>query len=57
MRRKLLREGQNRGLVGARHQAEFDIAGKTHDIVVLGHNVSQVAAQMDAYGLPSAVQC
>jgi GNAT superfamily N-acetyltransferase len=33
-----------------------DIAGKTHDIVVLGHNVAQVAAQMDVYGLPGAVQ-
>ena len=33
-----------------------DVAGKKHDIVVLGHNVSQVAAQMEAYGLPAAVQ-
>jgi GNAT superfamily N-acetyltransferase len=33
-----------------------DIAGKDHDIVVLGHNVAQVAAQMDAYGVPGAVQ-
>ena len=33
-----------------------DIAGKTHDIVVLGHNVAQVQAQMEAYGLPGAVQ-
>ena len=33
-----------------------DTAGKTHDIVVLGHNVAQVRAQMEAYGLPSAVQ-
>jgi RimJ/RimL family protein N-acetyltransferase len=33
-----------------------DIAGKKHDIVVLGHNVAQVAAQMEAYGLPGAVQ-
>jgi RimJ/RimL family protein N-acetyltransferase len=33
-----------------------DIDGKTHDIVVLGHNVSQVRAQMEAYGLPGAVQ-
>ncbi len=30
--------------------------GKTHDIVVLGHNVAQVMAQMEAYGLPEAVQ-
>jgi len=33
-----------------------DVAGKKHDIVVLGHNVAQVAAQMEAYGLPAAVQ-
>jgi ribosomal protein S18 acetylase RimI-like enzyme len=33
-----------------------DKAGKTHDIVVLGHNVAQVMAQMEAYGLPEAVQ-
>src|ERR1700723_400509 len=33
-----------------------DKAGKTHDIVVLGHNVAQVRAQMEAYGLPDAVR-
>jgi RimJ/RimL family protein N-acetyltransferase len=33
-----------------------DVAGNKHDIVVLGHNVAQVAAQMEAYGLPGAVQ-
>lgn len=33
-----------------------DKAGKQHDIVVLGHNVAQVRAQMEAYGLPGAVQ-
>jgi RimJ/RimL family protein N-acetyltransferase len=33
-----------------------DKAGKKHDIVVLGHNVAQVRAQMEAYGLPGAVQ-
>ncbi|HEY3792366.1 MAG TPA: GNAT family N-acetyltransferase [Bradyrhizobium sp.] len=33
-----------------------DVDGRTHDIVVLGHNVSQVRAQMEAYGLPGAVQ-
>jgi N-acetylglutamate synthase-like GNAT family acetyltransferase len=32
-----------------------DGAGKKHDIVVLGHNVAQVRAQMEAYGLPGAV--
>ena len=31
-------------------------AGNKHDIVVLGHNVAQVRAQMEAYGLPGAVQ-
>ena len=33
-----------------------DLAGKKHDIVALGHNVAQVQAQMEAYGLPGAVQ-
>src|SRR3981189_3153454 len=33
-----------------------DLEGKKHDIVVLGHNVAQVRAQMEAYGLPGAVQ-
>ena len=33
-----------------------DVEGKTHDIVVLGHNNAQVQAQMEAYGLPGAVQ-
>jgi GNAT superfamily N-acetyltransferase len=33
-----------------------DLAGKKHDIVVLGHNVAVVAAQMEAYGLPGAVR-
>ena len=33
-----------------------DVDGKKHDIVVLGHNVAQVSAQMEAYGLPGAVQ-
>jgi RimJ/RimL family protein N-acetyltransferase len=33
-----------------------DKVGKKHDIVVLGHNVAQVRAQMEAYGLPGAVQ-
>jgi GNAT superfamily N-acetyltransferase len=32
-----------------------DVDGKKHDIVVLGHNVAQVRAQMEAYGLPEAV--
>ena len=33
-----------------------DKTGRNHDIVVLGHNVAQVRAQMEAYGLPGAVQ-
>ena len=33
-----------------------DLAGNKHDIVVLAHNVAQVRAQMEAYGLPGAVQ-
>jgi ribosomal protein S18 acetylase RimI-like enzyme len=32
-----------------------DLAGNKHDIVVLAHNVAQVRAQMEAYGLPDAV--
>jgi ribosomal protein S18 acetylase RimI-like enzyme len=33
-----------------------DVDGKTHDIVVLGHNIAQVQAQLEAYGLPGAVE-
>jgi RimJ/RimL family protein N-acetyltransferase len=33
-----------------------DLSGNTHDIVVLGHNVAKVRAQLEAYGLPGAVQ-
>ena len=33
-----------------------DKAGKKHDIVVLGHNPAEVQAQLEAYGLPDAVQ-
>jgi len=33
-----------------------DIDGRTHDIVVLGHNIAQVQAQLEAYGVPGAVQ-
>jgi RimJ/RimL family protein N-acetyltransferase len=32
-----------------------DATGRNHDIVVLGHNVAQVRAQLEAYGLPGAV--
>ena len=37
------------------HDHVCDVGGKKHDIVVLGHNVAQVQAQMEAYGLPGAV--
>ena len=37
------------------HDRVRDLAGKTHDIVMLGHNVSKVRAQLEAYGLPEAV--
>jgi RimJ/RimL family protein N-acetyltransferase len=33
-----------------------DKSGKAHDLVVLGHNVAQVRAQMEAYGISDAVQ-
>jgi RimJ/RimL family protein N-acetyltransferase len=33
-----------------------DVDGRKHDVVVLGHNIAQVRAQMEAYGLPEAVQ-
>jgi RimJ/RimL family protein N-acetyltransferase len=33
-----------------------DVAGKKHDIVVLGHNIAQVRAQLEAYGIAEAVQ-
>jgi RimJ/RimL family protein N-acetyltransferase len=33
-----------------------DADGKKHDIVVLGHNIAQFGAQLEAYGLPRAVQ-
>lgn len=32
------------------------VDGKKHDIVVLGHDIAQVRAQMEAYGLPGAVE-
>ncbi len=37
------------------HDHVRDSAGRTHDIVVLGHNVAQVRARLEAYGLPDAV--
>ena len=32
-----------------------DVDGKKHDIVVLGHNIAQFQAQLEAFGLPEAV--
>jgi L-amino acid N-acyltransferase YncA len=37
------------------HDQVRDLAGRTHDIVVLGHNVAKVQAQLEAYGVPEAV--
>ena len=33
-----------------------DKSGKTHNIVVLEHNVAQLRAQLEAYGIPGAVR-
>ena len=33
-----------------------DVDGKSHDIVVFGHDVAQVRAQLEAYGVPGAVE-
>jgi hypothetical protein len=33
-----------------------DVDGKKHDIVVLGHNIAQFQAQLEAYGLDEAVE-
>ena len=33
-----------------------DADGKKHDIVVLGHNIAQFGAQLEAYGVAGAVQ-
>jgi RimJ/RimL family protein N-acetyltransferase len=33
-----------------------DVDGRKHDIVVLGHNIAQVRAQLEAYGIAEAVQ-
>lgn len=33
-----------------------DRDGRHHDIVVLGHNVAQVRAKLEAYGVPAAVR-
>src|ERR1700694_1986841 len=38
------------------HDHVRDLTGEKHDIVVLGHNWAQVRAQMEAYGLPDAVE-
>jgi RimJ/RimL family protein N-acetyltransferase len=33
-----------------------DVSGQTYDIVVLGHNIAQFGAQLEAYGVPGAVE-
>ena len=33
-----------------------DLEGKKHDIVVLGHNIAQFQAQLEAFGVPEAVR-
>ncbi|HTO67733.1 MAG TPA: GNAT family N-acetyltransferase [Bradyrhizobium sp.] len=33
-----------------------DVDGNTHDIVVFGHDVAQVRAQLEVYGVPGAVE-
>jgi N-acetylglutamate synthase-like GNAT family acetyltransferase len=38
------------------HEHVRDVDGKKHDIVVLGHNVAQVRAQLEAYGIAEAMQ-
>src|SRR6202049_5349428 len=38
------------------HDHVRDLAGKKHDIVVLSHDVMRVRNQLEAYGLPDAVQ-
>jgi len=37
------------------HGQVRDASGKKHDIVALGHNVAQVRAQLEAYGVTEAV--
>jgi len=38
------------------HDHVQDRAGRKHDIVVLGHNVAQFRSQLEAYGVPRAVE-
>jgi len=38
------------------HDHVRDLEGKTHDIVVLGHNIRQFQAQLEAFGVAEAVQ-
>ena len=40
---------------GLLHDHVRDRGGRKHDIVMMGHNVAQVRAQLEAYGLPGAV--
>lgn len=37
------------------HDQVRDASGRTHDIVMLGHDVAQVRAQLEAYGVTDAV--
>jgi RimJ/RimL family protein N-acetyltransferase len=38
------------------HNHVQDRTGRTHDIVVLGHNVAQFRGQLEAYGVTDAVE-
>ena len=53
MRRELLRERQHRGLVAARHQAEFDVAGIGLDVARIGTcfaHVDLLPSQESSFG-------
>ena len=53
MRRELLRKSQHRGLVTARHQAEFDVAGVGLDVARIGTclaHVDLLPNQLSSFG-------
>ena len=53
MGRQFLREGQHRGFVGARHQAEFDVAGVGLDVARIGTcftHVDLLPSQLSSFG-------
>lgn len=53
MRRQLLREGQHRGLVGPRHQPEFDVAGLGRDVARIGTlfgHIDLLPNQLSSFG-------